>query len=132
LDWLLTASPEEIHDVAEAEGNDDPHTGAVYQADESLAATYFLRMFSMFEMAIKSDWRSLPGKVRGIDIIDAIEDVGSYLHIPSDYIEQAQRIRILRNDVIHDWNRAQVTTVDLPGEMNRLIEFLDKLPSGWP
>jgi hypothetical protein len=133
LAWLLTADPAEIHDVAEDNEEDDPHPGAVTEAYNNLAATYFIRMFSMFEIAIKSYWKSLPGNAGGQpDAIVAINDVGVDLTISNDTIDQAQRIRELRNDLIHEWNRPQVVTVDLPGEMNHLIEFLDYLPSTWP
>ena len=132
LDWLLTASVEDIHDVAEAGGNDDPHRGAAGTAYENLEATYFLRMFSMFEMAIKSYWRSLPGNATGEpDFKDVIDDVGYQLTISFDIIYDVQRIRRLRNDLVHEWNRAQVVTVDLPDEMNRLIRYFDSLPRTW-
>lgn len=131
LDWLLEASPEEIHGVAEAGENEDPHRGAVYEASANLAATYYLRVFSTFEMAIKSYWRSIPGKAGRVDLIDAIDDVGLYLHVSNDLIERVQNIRLLRNDLVHDWNRRQVSTVDLPAGISQLIEFLDKLPLEW-
>jgi hypothetical protein len=48
VDWLLGATPDEIHDVAQERGWDDLATADIYAADQHLDATYLIRMFSIF------------------------------------------------------------------------------------
>ncbi len=61
VDWLLGATPNEIHDVTEERGWDDLAVADIYAVDRNLDATYLIRMFSLFERAIFSYWRLLTG-----------------------------------------------------------------------
>jgi hypothetical protein len=132
VDWLLAADVDEIHRIAGEGGNENPHRGAMYAAHENLGATYFIRLFSMFEMAAKSYWLSLPGNAgRSLEIDGIIDEIGINLRIGFDLIYDVQRVRRLRNDLVHEWRRPQVVTVDVAGDMNRLVQFVDSLPLRW-
>ena len=61
VDWLLNASPDEIHNVTDARGWDELAVADIYAADRNLDATYLIRMFSIFKRAVASYWRLLPG-----------------------------------------------------------------------
>ena len=77
VDWLLGATPDEIHDVIEERGWDDLARAYIYAADRNLDATYLIRMFSVFERAIFSYWRLLPGNdVRDVEGDVRLDEVG--------------------------------------------------------
>jgi hypothetical protein len=102
LEWLLGASLQEIQDVANTFGIAEPPRGAIYDAYGNLAATFLIRMFSVFERSLKSYWRSLPGRVGSpASCQSLIDDVAEYLSIPFDLIEGVQSARDLRNRVTH-------------------------------
>jgi hypothetical protein len=78
VDWLLGATPDEIHDVTEERGWDDLAVADIYAADRNLDATYLIRMFSVFERAIFSYWRLLPGNhVRDVKGDVRLDEVGA-------------------------------------------------------
>ena len=65
MDWLLSATPDEIHDVTEERGWDDLAVADIYAADRNLDATYLIRMFSVFERAIFSYGVCCPAMTSG-------------------------------------------------------------------
>src|SRR2546423_9182921 len=78
VDGLLGATPDEVHDVTEARGWDDLAVADTYAADRNLDATYMIRMFSVFERAVSSDWRLLPGNAdRRVDGDVLLDEVGA-------------------------------------------------------
>ncbi|MGC8641171.1 MAG: hypothetical protein ACP5XB_14995 [Isosphaeraceae bacterium] len=52
MDWLLGATPDEVHDVAEERGWDDLAVADIYAAERNLDATYLIRMFTVFERGV--------------------------------------------------------------------------------
>ena len=65
MDWLLEATPDEIHAITEERGWDALAVADIYAADRHLDATYLIRMFSVFERAIFSFWRLYPAMTPG-------------------------------------------------------------------
>jgi len=102
LDWLLEASPDEIHELAEAREWDDLAAASIYDADRHLDATYLIRMFSVFDRAIHSFWRLLPDNDgRSVEGDVRIEEAGAGRVILRDMIDRVQDVRILRNKLVH-------------------------------
>ncbi len=132
VDWLLQATPDEVHDIADARGWDDLAAADGYAADRNLDATYLIRMFSVFERAVASFWRSLPGnggrEVEG-DLL--LEEVGVACRILADVIRNAQEVRIHRNNLVH--GRTEDHAGAMPFESCRadLQTYLQKLPERW-
>ncbi len=133
LDWLLGAAVEEINDVAEANGAAEPPRGAINDAYRYLSATYFIRMFSVFERAILSFWRFHHGyDADGPKVERLIDDVATILAIDYRLIEQAQESRDRRDKVIHRPFHLHAAGLDLGEQMSRLLAYLDRLPPSWP
>jgi hypothetical protein len=78
VDWLLGATPDQIHALTNERGWDDPATADIYAADRHLDATYLIRMYSVFERVVFSYWRLLPGNdVRNVEGDMRLDEVGS-------------------------------------------------------
>jgi hypothetical protein len=68
LDYLRNATEDEIHELAEVRAWDDFISNEINSADWHLDATYLIRMYSAFEMAVDSFWRQLPGNLERRDL----------------------------------------------------------------
>jgi hypothetical protein len=134
IDWLLEAEPEEVHRVAENGGYPDPPREAIYIASNYLAATYLIRMFSVFERAVKSYWLTLPDtadrRPTAEEIIDEV-GVAVRFRITADEIVNAQDIRELRNKLVHGRLHEFAPVVDVVDMTIRLLRYLDHLPPDW-
>jgi hypothetical protein len=132
VDWLLQATPDEVHDITDARGWDDLATADGYAADRNLGATYLIRMFSVFERAVASFWRSLPGnggrEVAG-DIL--LEEVGVACRILTDIIRNAQEVRIHRNNLVHGRTEDHAGAMHFESCRADLQTYLQKLPERW-
>lgn len=132
VDWLLGATPDEIHDVTEVRGWDDLATADIYAADRNLGATYLIRMFSVFERAITSYWRLLPGnsdrEVKGNVLLD---EVGAACRILTDVIRNAQDVRVHRNNLVHRRIDDHAAAMAFADARSDLLIYLSKLPEVW-
>ncbi len=73
----------------------------VYAADRNLDATYLIRMFSVFERAIFSYWRLLPGNdARDVEGDVRLDEVGAACVILQDVIDEPQAVRVHRNSLV--------------------------------
>jgi hypothetical protein len=132
VDWLLAAEQEEIHQIAKDGGHADPPRSAIYTAYDYLAATYLIRMFSVFESAVKFYWQTLPNTDdRQPTAEELIEEVGVARTIATDVIGDAQATRDLRNRLVHGRLGQFAPAVDVAGETIRLLKYLDHLPTAW-
>jgi hypothetical protein len=132
VDWLLDASPDEIHHVTDARGWDDLAVADIYAADRNLDPTYLIRMFSVFERAVASYWRSLPGNdAREVDGRVQLDEVGVASTIPNDLTDEAQIVRIHRNDLVHRRMDEHAATMTFADSRGRLLSYLGELPETW-
>lgn len=94
LDLLVEATADEVHELTEARAWDDLAAAEIYAAENNLDATYMIRMYSVFERAVASFWRDMPGNedrtVAGDELLD---EVGSARLIDEDVIRNAQEVR---------------------------------------
>jgi hypothetical protein len=132
VDWLLGATPDEVHDVTDARGWDDLAVADVYAADRNLDATYLIRMFSVFERAVSSYWRLLPGNAgRDVEGNLLLDEVGASCQILTDVTREAQAVRVHRNNLVHrriDDHAAAMAFADARGD---LLTYLRELPEVW-
>jgi hypothetical protein len=132
VDWLLGATPDEIHDVTEVRGWNDLAAADIYAADRHLDSTYLIRMFSVFERAVFSYWRLLPGNdVRNVEGDVRLEEVGFACVILEDVIDEAQAVRVHRNNLVHrriDDHYAMMAFADARA---RLLTYIRELPETW-
>jgi hypothetical protein len=132
LDWLLDETPDEIHDVTEERGWDDLAVTDIYAADRHLDATYLIRMFSVFERAVFSYWRLLPGNdVRNVEGDIRLGEVGAAFVILEDIIDRAQDVRIHRNNLVHRRIEDHHTMMAFADARADLLTYLSKLPEQW-
>jgi hypothetical protein len=132
VDWLLGATPDEIHDVTEERGWDDLAVADIYAADRSLDATYLIRMFSVFERAIFSYWRLLPGNdVRDADGDVRLDEVGAACVILQDVIDEAQAVRVHRNNLVHGRIDEHYGSMSFEEARANVLNYLGELPEQW-
>ena len=132
MDWLLSATPDEIHDVTEERGWDDLAVADIYAADRNLDATYLIRMFSVFERAIFSYWRLLPGNdIRDVEGDVRLEEVGAACVILQDVIDRAQAVRVHRNNLVHGRIEEHYASMSFEEARANVLTYLSKLPEQW-
>ncbi len=132
LDWLLGATPDEMHDVTDARGWDDLAVADIYAADRNLDATYLIRMYSVFERAVSSYWRLLPGNAgREVEGSVLIDEVGAECKILTDVTRDAQAVRVHRNNLVHRRIDDHAATMAFADARGNLLNFLGELPEAW-
>lgn len=132
LDWLLDAHPDEIHDLAERREWDDTAAADLYAADRNLDATYLIRMYSVFERAVSSYWRTLPGNAgRSVEGDALLDEIRMDRRILDDVANKAQAVRIHRNHLVHRRIEDHAEAMVFPDARHDLLTFLDKLPDAW-
>lgn len=132
LDWLLGATPDEAHDVTDARGWGDLALADIYAADRNLDATYLIRMYSVFERAVFSYWRLLPGNAyREVDGQDRLDEVGAACKILTDVTRDAQTVRVHRNSLVHGRIDDRAAALAFADARGNLLTFLRKLPEVW-
>lgn len=132
LDWLLEASPDEIHELAAAREWDDLAVASIYDADRHLDATYLIRMFSVFDRAVHSFWRLLPGNdERSVEGDARIDEVGVGRVMLQDLIEGAQDVRVLRNRLVHGRIEEHYSSMAFADAREHLLSYLARLPEKW-
>jgi hypothetical protein len=132
VDWLLSATPDEIHEITEERSWDDLAVADIYAADLHLDATHVIRMFSVFERAVFSYWRLLTGNDgRGIEGDVRLDEVGAARVMLSDVIDDAQAVRVHRNNLVHGRIDAHFAMMDFADARAKLLTYLGKLPEQW-
>ena len=131
LDWLLAATVPQIEDFVLASGEVEPPRGALADAHSHLAATYLVRMDSLFERSIWSFWLTREGSRFTGDGRELLDQVAATLAIAYDANEDAQITRRLRNELVHDRFYESAIGVDIAANMSRMLAYLDRLPLRW-
>jgi hypothetical protein len=132
VDWLLGATPDEIHDVTEERGWDDLAVADIYAADRHLDATYLIRMFSVFERAVFSYWRLLPGNEnRDAEGDMMLDEVGAACVILQDVIGEAQAVRVHRNNLVHRRIDEHYASMSFEEARSKVLTYIGELPERW-
>lgn len=133
LDWLDRATDDDIHDLAEARGWDDFAVSRDYAADRHLDGTYLIRMYSVFERAVGSFWRRMPGNAnRQVDGDVMLDEVGYAQLMDEAVIESVQEVRAHRNKLVHRRIEDHATAMLVEAASRALLTYLDRLPAAWP
>lgn len=132
LDYLPAATPDEIHDLTEERGWADLILSDAYAAGKNLDATYLIRMFSEFDRAVDSFWRSLSGSHgRDIDGRIQLDEVGAANTIPDHVILGAQDVRGHRNNLVHGRIDLHAAALAFADARANLLTYLRGLPEAW-
>ena len=132
LDYLSNATHDEIHDLAEAREWDDFISNEINTADWNLDATYIIRIYSAFEMAVDSFWQQIPGNVdRKVEGDSKLDEVGYVQGIGIDVIEAVQAVRVHRNRVVHRRIEQHAGLLTIQNASHDLQLYLGRLPANW-
>jgi hypothetical protein len=133
LDLLGNASAEEIHDLTTGREWNDLAAIEIYEAERNLDATYLIRMYSVFERAIDSFWRQMPGNTaRRADGDVMLDDVGIAQSMDQSVIDAAQTVRGHRNHLVHRRIEDSAGFMTLAAASRDLLKYLESLPATWP
>jgi hypothetical protein len=103
--------------------------GDVKGASDRLENTFIVRIFSEFESALKHFLRAqgvgIPRSVKG-----KINNVKELMKIPQDDAKLAHRVRINRNNIVHDSNN-KVEPVTMRESTKFLCTFLGRCQRAW-
>jgi hypothetical protein len=132
LEFFQNATEDEIHELAEARAWDGFLRGEIHNAEWHLDATYLIRMYSVFEMAVGSFWRLLPGNMEHESDGNAkLEEVGYAQAIDLGVIEAAQTVRAHRNRLVHQRIERHARAMTIEKASSDLQTYLSRLPSTW-
>jgi hypothetical protein len=132
LDLLGRATDDDIHDLTEDRGWDDFAATEVYATERNLDATYLIRMYSVFERAVGSFWRQVPGNAdRQVDGDEMLDEVGYAQLIDTDAIESAQAVRIHRNNLVHRRIEDHAGAMMVEAASRDLLTYLNRLDATW-
>jgi len=101
---------------------------------DNLEATYLVRLFAEFEAPLRLYWRDVRKRRKTWQTIgaqDLIESVGAYLRVSDALRQRVQRIRELRNALVHRGGAAHLTEIALRLCCLSLCHFLSRLPLQW-
>jgi len=132
LDLLDRATSDEIHELTTERGWDELAAAGLYAAERNLDATYIIRMYSVFERAVRSFWRQMPGnETLQVDGDKLLDDVGYAQLIDEGVIDSAQEVRIHRNNLVHGRMEEHAGSRTVEVASRDLLSYLNRLPATW-
>jgi hypothetical protein len=132
LDLLRGATPEDVHELTGARGWDELAAPEIYAAEHNLDATYIIRVYSVFERAVSSFWRDIPGNEElTVDGDELLVEVGVVRLIDEDVIRFAQEVRAHRNKLVHGRLDEHAAGMTLENATRDLLTYLARLPATW-
>lgn len=93
-----------------------------------LEGTYAVRLYSVFEAALRSFWATV--KQSNPPAKDLIDAVAGRRHVPTDYTATVHEVREWRSELVHELT-GEATPIPLKEARGRLQRFLSWLPDGW-
>jgi hypothetical protein len=141
IDRIRSAEREYKAAVAAAEALDEVWRGApgrflgeFADADKvnfkrNLQATYFLRIFAVFEQALRDIWaKNLRRKTRPATE-QLIDRIAARLHIYQDVVDKVHKAREYRNGLIHE--ESETVSVSLDQARSCLCQYVSYIPNHW-
>jgi hypothetical protein len=108
---------------------DGPKPRDLRSASENLEGTYLIRMFAEFETGVRSFWKAIRPRTRTpVEIM--LARVGDRCGIPTDVVDEAQRVREYRNSLVHDRDEP-IDPVSISNARRRLLIYVARLPNRW-
>ncbi len=99
------------------------------QAWSRLEATYFIRLFAVFESGLRDFWRvQRPGRVPRTEHL--VDRVASARGIPNDLLVNAHAVRKYRNSLVHEQSE-EIEPISLATARGHLCTFFSRLPPTW-
>lgn len=98
-------------------------------AADHLPGTYLIRVFAVFEAALRSYWDTLP-RTSEPPMADLIDSLASRRRVPDEERKAAHAVREDRNDMVHQSGVIELGHT-LDAACRRLHTFLSRLPDDW-
>jgi len=93
-----------------------------------LEDTYLVRMFAVFEEALREVRRVVYGRAGPVQTYVLLNQCASRQKIKSDDLENAHRVREFRNTIVHGGDASPVT---VPQARKWLCTFFGSMPKQW-
>ena len=98
-------------------------------ASQSLEATYLIRLFAEFEVALRSYYATYRPARRPV-METLIDRIAARRRIPNDVIREAHGVRLYRNALLHAGDE-QAAAIGISVARHHLCVYLDRLPKSW-
>ena len=102
----------------------------IVRAAEMLESTYIMRLFAEFESAVRLYYQRSRKKRMPSKTEDLLNAVASSRGIPHQQLGNAHRVRIYRNELVHERHRSH-EPFDIKIARGYLCHFLSFLPRDW-
>jgi hypothetical protein len=99
------------------------------QAGSGLEATYFIRLFAVFEGGLRDFWQVLkPGRTPRTEHL--LDGLASARGIPNDLLVNTHAVRRCRNSLVHEQGE-EIEPIPLATARGHLCKFFSRLPPTW-
>jgi hypothetical protein len=99
------------------------------QASSRLEATYFIRLFAVFESGLRDFWQvEKPGRTPRTEHL--LDGVASARGIPNNLLVSAHAVRLYRNSLVHEQGE-EIKRITLEKARGHLCTFFSRLPPTW-
>lgn len=95
---------------------------------DDLEDTYLVRVFALFETALRRYWRQGLGRNSRPSAKDLLNSIASNCSMTSTVLERTQSVREYRNKLVHEGDAPPVTLAEARGH---LCTYLSNLPRYW-
>ena len=95
-----------------------------------LENTYFIQIFAIFEAALRDFWKNGCGRSTHPAAYVLLNSIASHCSVPSSHLENTQRAREFRNNLVHEKN-VSISNLPLAQGRRYLARFLSYLPQNW-
>lgn len=94
----------------------------------NLEPTYLVRMFAVFEEALREIWRNVYSRTTRPETYVLIQRCASRQHVPSKELDDAHTVRAYRNAVVHG---GDAPSMPMPEARTALCKFFGRMPPQW-
>jgi hypothetical protein len=99
------------------------------QAWSRLEATYFIRLFAVFESGLRDFWQ-MQRRGRMPRTEHLLDGMASARGIPNDLLVNAHAVRRYRNSLVHEQGE-EIEPIPLAAARGHLCRFFSRLPPTW-
>jgi hypothetical protein len=97
----------------------------------TLVATYFVRLFAVFEAGLRRYWRDGLDRDTQPPMHDLLDGIASAREIDHQFLAAAHRVREFRNTLIHEQDEEPEESFTIGQGRRHLARFFSHLPPNW-
>lgn len=103
----------------------------VNRMEDNLEATYFIRLYAVFEAGLREAWRLALGRDTLPPMRDLLDGIGSGRRVDSEVLTATHRVREFRNTLVHEQDEEPEETFSIGHARRYLTRFFSYLPPDW-